>query len=285
MMQNRNWLFVAVLALGLTLSSCANFNTIPPDLSRVGNVPTTPPSEIDAYYASAQGLSGPQLKAALHNIIKNHTFVPYGSSGSGVWGALMDLDEDPNNTNNIIYVYSRRSEPKTRTQYNNPSDMDAWNREHTFPKSRSFNNSSWPAYTDLHHMRPEDRTVNSSRGDKDFKNGGTNSLADAPLVKTAPGTWEPPDEIKGDIARGIFYMAVRYEGTAPNEPDLEVVNRATTSGEPNIGYLNDLLAWHDLDPVDDRERLRNEKIYRNYQGNRNPFIDHPEWVRQIWTEQ
>jgi endonuclease I len=80
-------------------------------------------------------------------------------------------------------------------------------------------------------------------------------------------------------------MAVRYEGTAPNEPDLEVVNRATTSGEPNIGYLNDLLAWHDLDPVDDRERLRNEKIYRNYQGNRNPFIDHPEWVRQIWTEQ
>lgn len=273
-----------LLAFGLFLGSCANISSPPPDFPTPPQTVTTPPSFLEAYYAPAQNLTGSALKAALHNIIKNHTIVPYGTSGSGVWGALMDLDEDPNNTNNVIYVYSRRSEPKNRTQYNYPSDMDAWNREHTFPKSRSFNNSKWPAYTDLHHMRPEDRTINSSRGDRDFKSGGT-PHSESPNIKVAPGTWEPPDEIKGDIARAMFYMAVRYEGTSANEPDLEIVNRATSSGERNIGYLNDLLAWHDLDPVDDRERLRNEKIYQRYQGNRNPFVDHPEWVRLIWTEE
>lgn len=279
-------LLLGVLFLGLTLiSACANIASPPPDLSRVAQSQQTQAattSELDAYYAAAIGKTGAALKAALHDIIKDHTMVPYGSSGTGVWAALMDLDEDPNDSNNVIYVYSRRSEPKTRTQYNFPSDNDAWNREHTFPKSRSFNVSSWPAYTDLHHMRPEDRSINSTRGDRDFKSGGS-PVAESPNIKMATGTWEPPDEIKGDIARGIFYMAVRYEGTKPNEPDLEIVNRATSSGEPNIGYLNDLLAWHALDPVDDQERLRNEKIYRKYQGNRNPFVDHPEWVTLIWA--
>lgn len=289
---------ISILVLSLSLASCANLASSPPPLARGsgqgangGNAPSFswPPevpratdAELDAYYASADHLSGSALKTALHNIIKNHTVVPYGSSGTGVWAALMDLDEDPANPSNVVYIYSRRSEPKTRTQYNFPTDMDAWNREHTFPKSRGFkDNPTWPPFTDLHHLRPEDRSVNSSRGDRDFRSGG-NPHPEAVLVRYGPGTWEVPDEVKGDIARGIFYMAVRYEGTAPNEPDLEVVNRATTSGEPNLGYLKDLLAWHESDPVDDPERLRNEKIYRRYQGNRNPFVDRPHYVERIW---
>jgi hypothetical protein len=98
--------------------------------------------------------------------------------------------------------------------------------------------------------------------------------------------WEPSDQVKGDIARMLFYMAVRYEGTS-GETDLEINDAytSTSSGNGFLGVLSTLMQWHSNDPVDDAERTRNNLIYNNYQSNRNPFIDHPEYVNLIWGTQ
>ena len=84
-------------------------------------------------------------------------------------------------------------------------------------------------------------------------------------------------------ARLMFYMAVRYDGGDNSRtPDLELVDRLTTSGEANFGVLCTLLSWHLEHGVSDRERRRNDVIH-SWQGNRNPFIDHPEYVSAIWA--
>jgi hypothetical protein len=124
--------------------------------------------------------------------------------------------------------------------------------------------------------------VNNDRGDKDFDNGG-NAHPEATLCKWTTTTWEPPDAVKGDIARAMFYMVVRYEG-ANGEVDLELQDNTTTTstGTGYLGVLSTLLQWHQDDPVDDAESARNNTIYTSYQNNRNPFIDHPEFVNYIW---
>ena len=155
-----------------------------------------------------------------------------------------------------------------------------WNREHTWPKSHGFPSSSQYGYTDAHHLRPTDCDVNSTRGNKDFDNGGSlvNKTTDC---YTDSDSFEPRDEVKGDCARMIFYMAVRYEGDDGSMPDLRIVNSTGTSGA-TLGKLSTLLQWHLDDPVDDRERQRNQRIFDNWQHNRNPFIDYPEAVELIW---
>jgi len=227
----------------------------------------------DSYYADALGKTGTALKTALNGIIKGHTTVSY----STVWDALKETDEDPNNSNNVILLYKQTSQAKNT----NGGSVDDWNREHVWAKSHGdFGTSRGPG-TDLHHLRPTDVTVNSSRGNKDFDMGGS-VVSEAPLCKTDSDSWEPPDEVKGDVARMIFYMAVRYEGN-DGYPDLEVVNYSTTgSKNPVHGKLSTLKQWHQQDPVSDFERQRNDKIYTNWQSNRNPFIDRPEWVEAIW---
>lgn len=93
---------------------------------------------------------------------------------------------------------------------------------------------------------------------------------------------EPRDSVKGDIARMLFYMAVRYEGDN-GEIDLELNEKVNNNKDPYMGKLSVLLKWNEQDPVDDLERKRNEVIFTKYQHNRNPFIDHPEWVNKIWN--
>src|SRR5262245_46696637 len=90
--------------------------------------------------------------------------------------------------------------------------------------------------------------------------------------------------MKGDIARAMFYMDVRYAGESSSEPDLLLTDNvgSITNGSPFMGWLSALLRWHGLDPVDASERNRNDLIYERYQRNRNPFIDHPEWVDAIF---
>lgn len=227
----------------------------------------------DDYYANALGKTGSQLKAALNGIIKGHQTVSY----STVWDALKDTDEDPNNTSNVILLYKQTSQAKNT----NGGGVDDWNREHVWAKSHGdFGTAQGPG-TDIHHLRPTDVTVNSARGNKDFDIGGS-VVSEAPLCKTDSDSWEPPNEVKGDVARMIFYMTVRYEGD-DGYPDLEVVDYATTgTKDPVHGKLSVLKQWHEADPVSDFERQRNDKIYANWQHNRNPFIDHPEWVEEIW---
>ncbi len=198
--------------------------------------------------------TGTALKTALNGIISGHTVRSYDAAKS----ALQLLDEDPNNSSRLILIYTGVSVPKT---------WDAgvtWNREHMWPDSL---NPSGACDSDLHHMRPCDPNVNSTRGNKPY---GTGS-----------GFWDPNQGAshRGDAARAMFYMATRYT-------ELTLVN-----GQPGYNQMGDLaklLPFHYEDPVDNSERRRNHLIYSAadnpsyYQGNRNPFIDHPELVWTIW---
>ena len=226
------------------------------------------------YYDPAAGLTGDELKAALHNIIKNHTSYPYTDATTDVWDILKESDRDPNNSENVILIYTGWS-VNAAQEYNN---MNGWSREHVWAKSHGDFGENPPAGTDAHHLRPADISVNSARGEKDFDNGGIQH-AEATECYTDADSWEPRPAVKGDVARMMFYMATRYEGDVAGEPDLELVNYTGTSG-PIFGKISTLLLWNEQDPVDEFERNRNEVVY-SYQHNRNPFVDHPEYVNLI----
>lgn len=223
------------------------------------------------YYKSAEGLEGESLKEELHRIIDDHKELSYDD----VWDALRQTDEDPGNANNVLLLYKGASISKNE----NGGLVDEWNREHVWAKSHGDFGTRRGAGTDLHHLRPTDVSVNSTRGNLDFDNGGS-LHSEAPDTYYDSDSWEPRDEVKGDVARMIFYMAVRYEGDS-GELNLEIADAVGTSG-PTLGKLSTLKEWHESDPVDSFEQNRNEIIFSAYQGNRNPFIDHPEYVELIW---
>ncbi len=235
------------------------------------------------YYTPAEGLSGDNLKAALHDIIKDHKEFPYSSSSTDTWDILKESDKDTINPENVILIYSGWN-MNAALEFNSGK---GWNREHVWAKSHGgFNTNPGPG-TDVHHLRPSDISVNAARGNKDFDDGGSIYIdADgATTCLTDNDSWEARNEVKGDIARMLFYMAVRYEGEN-GEPDLELVDQVntsslTTSGKGYHGKLSTLLEWHKADPVDRFEIARNNIIY-SFQENRNPFIDHPEFVDKIW---
>ena len=227
----------------------------------------------DGYYDGTEGLTGDDLKFALHFIIDHHTSFSY----SDVADYLKYTDEDPNNSDNIIMLYTGRSSPKS----NNGGGANQWNKEHVWAKSHGNFGTSQPAGTDLHNIRPADASVNSSRGHRHFDEGGTQH-SEATECYYTDDTWEPRDAVKGDVARMIFYMATRYKGDAGNEPDLEVVDYIPSDASlPYHAMLSTLLIWNEQDPPDDFEINRNEVIY-GFQGNRNPYIDHPEWVQCVF---
>lgn len=225
------------------------------------------------YYASAIGKTGTSLKSTLNDIIDNHTKLSYAQ----VWDALRNTDEDPNNANNVILLYTGRSQG----ELTNGGGVDNWNREHVFAKSHGNFGTTAGAGTDLHHLRPTDVSVNGARGNLDFDMGGTPN-SEAILCKSDSDSFEPRDSVKGDIARMLFYMAVRYEGEH-GEVNLELNELTNNNTAPYMGKLSVLLQWNAQDPVDDFERNRNDVIYNNYQHNRNPFIDHSEWANLIWN--
>ncbi|MCD6329114.1 MAG: endonuclease, partial [Candidatus Cloacimonetes bacterium] len=248
------------------------------------------PISTDEYYKEVIGYNDQKLKAALHALIKDHVMYPYFSDSTVATKDIMiEADVDPENPDNIILFYSGRSQNKEYQdhgdnfnyieEYGIPLE-DAWNREHIWAKSHGFPNMSDTAYTDVHHLRPADRSMNGARGNRDFDWGGY-ALEEVDGIFYDYDSWEPPDRVKGDVARMMFYMVVRYEGDN-NTYDLELLDKTGTYG-PKFGKLSTLLQWHLLDPVDRREQHRNEVIY-SYQHNRNPFIDHPEFVEKIWGD-
>ncbi len=230
------------------------------------------------YYHNTDNLYGKELQTALYSIIKGHHRLPYSSSSMDVWDALKQTDQDTTNSSNVILFYTgwKRSAAK---EYDGGS---GWNREHVWPKSHGFPDKSDTAYTDIHHLRPADVSVNSTRGSKDFDNGGSEYIdPDGDTgCKTDSDSWEPRDAVKGDVARIIFYMATRYEGFQGY--DLQIVDYTGTSGE-HLGKLSTLIQWNRLDPPDDYERHRNDVIF-SIQHNRNPFIDHPEFADRIYLK-
>jgi len=247
------------------------------------------------YYQEADGKSSGELKEALYQIISNHITYPYTSSSTDTWDIIQLSDQDPENHDNMILVYTGRSQDKgyrdgtgNYSQYENGNgnQNNSWNREHVWPKSHGFPDEDDNAYTDIHNLKPCDRSVNSSRGTKDYDFGGSEH-SEAIECLTDSDSWEPPNSVKGDIARILFYMVVRYDPGYDhnnNSFDLELVDYTTpNNNEPILGKLSSLIQWHNDDPVDDFEINRNEIIYE-FQENRNPFIDHPNLVNFLWGD-
>ncbi|MCA8961252.1 MAG: endonuclease [Planctomycetes bacterium] len=233
-----------------------------------GQIPT-------GYYDSALGLSGTALRDALHEIIDDHTVIPYDAVSFDVHDALEILDEDPLDSDNVILIYSGNSVAK--------STWPDWNREHLWPVSLGSAEGT-PAYSDLHHLFAADADVNSIRSNRYFDDCEVDcaSPLEAPEVHYNFLQWEPPLSVKGDIARAAFYMTTRYRGDVGGEPQLELVDFDASTGCSCLAYLDTLLGWHQLDPVSAEEIARNDSIYDLIQGNRNPFVDHPEFVDAIW---
>lgn len=196
---------------------------------------------LSEYYDEAAGLSGNDLLQRLRLIINSDVNrLSYDDAKT----ILAESDRDPNNENNVIQVYTGNSVPGSW-------DYGNWNREHVWPQSRMEGISY--ATSDIHNLKPVDKSENSRRGNKYFSN-----ITDA-------DAYAPRDEVKGDIARILFYMTVMYD-------ELELVNNVTSGHY--MGYLDILVEWHREDAVDEFERNRNEVLY-SYQNNRNPFIDYP----------
>jgi endonuclease I len=238
------------------------------------------------YYNSAAGLTGAPLKAALHNIIKNHTVVSYNSlpgyfqttdkkSNGKVWDIYSDI---PGGTPPYEFTFS------TDQCGNYSGEGDCFNREHTWPQSW-FNSVSGP-YSDLFHIMPTDGYVNGRRSNYPFGDVGTafwtslngsklGACIDAGYSSTV---FEPIDEYKGDVARNFFYMSTRYM----TEDGSWSSSAATNKSNILQWEVNVLMQWNHEDTVSAKEIARNNAIY-GIQDNRNPYIDHPEWVDSIWV--
>ena len=234
------------------------------------------------YYNSAENKSDQSLRLALHNIIDDHTAYSYTSSSTDTWDILKEADADPNNANNVLLIYTRESVNGAQ-EYASGS---GWNREHVWAKSRGDFGTATGAGSDVHNLRASNINVNSTRSNYNFDDCTISSCENTfwNYYSSSALVFEPRDEDKGDVARIIFYMDIRYEGDN-GELDLEMTESllSTSSKIPRHGVRSTLLEWHVQDPVDDFERNRNNVIY-DYQGNRNPFIDHPELVEYLWDD-
>lgn len=242
-----------------------------------GIVTSTAPT---GYYDSLEGKSGAVLKQAVQDIIANPAVVRAHNYGD-ITNILKVADQNPLNSNEVWLMYKEVSRSKFLFQ-DTGSGTGRWNREHIYPQSRggfADGTSDTPdginvweptsasmlnhGHADAHHLRAEDGPENSSRNNKDF------GLTDYNGFSGNAGSW------KGDVARAVFYMAIRYNG-------LDVVNGNppdTTVGQ--LGDLATLLQWNVNDPSDDFEMNRNNYIY-TWQQNRNPFIDYPYLADYIW---
>lgn len=221
------------------------------------------PTELSAYYAGAEGLEGTDLRTFLSNRVnQDYVGVNYGVARQ----ALAKADVDPNNANNVLTIYSRES-------VKGLWDGKTWTREHVWPNSRlgipRVTNTQINQASDLHNLRAIIQSINSSRSNKVYD------------VTTTENTYYPGED-RGDVARILFYMILKY-------PILSLTDEIY-SNDPATNYtlegakmsrISVLLQWHFEDAVDQFERDRNEVIY-TYQNNRNPFIDHPEFVEKIF---
>lgn len=259
------------------------------------------------YYSSVDASSPAALRTSLHAVIDDHQRYPYTSTATDTWNILELKQQNPSNSNRIIDVYKNESYPKYG------AGNSDYNREHTWPKSYGFpndNSSNYP-YTDCHVLFLCDSGYNSARSNKPFGNA---SAGDSELTTASTngagggsgsfpgnsnwtsgsftsGEWRVWSERKGDVARALLYMDVRYEGgthgsTGVSEPNLiltdnvSLIANSNTGNNESVAYMGSLsvlLQWHLEDPVDNFERNGNDVVY-SFQGNRNPFIDHPEWV-------
>lgn len=264
------------------------------------------------YYDGVDTTNAATLRATLHAVIDDHVRFPYTAGSTDTWNILELADEDPTNSGRILDVYKNASYAKQG------GGNSFYNREHTWPQSYGNpddgpNNS---LYTDCHQLFLCDSDYNTERSNKPFDfcgpgcseqptdanagegggSGGYPGNSNWTSGAFTTGAWETWIGRRGDVARALFYLDVRYEGgthggTNAPEPDLILTNSLSLIDGSNtgknesvayMGYLSVLLQWHAQDPPDAREMERNDVVF-GFQGNRNPFIDHPEWVDCIFS--
>ncbi|MGO3127213.1 MAG: endonuclease [Luteimonas sp.] len=268
------------------------------------------------YYARVNTSSPGQLRCSLHQTIRGHTSYPYSGGTTNTWTILEIADEDPGDSGKVLDVYRNRSYTKGSSRAGTGSGL-TYNREHTWPKSLGFPSTSGDKglpnapHTDAHMLYLSDTDHNSARGNKSLADctasancserateanhgiGGGTGLFPGNSNWTNASGFQVWGHRKGDIARAVLYMAIRYEGgvhptTGQSEPDLELTDDrsrivATSASPAYMGLLSTLLAWHQADPPDAREQARNEVVF-SFQGNRNPFIDQPQWATRALFE-
>lgn len=228
--------------------------------------PDLPPS-VEEYYQTLEGLTGEAFKIQLQNIIttfENSSNSNYTTTYRSANSHLEEADKDLSNPNNIMLIYNGAS---IRGVWDGGG---TWNKEHvwaksllTFPSGGKADTKTNGPGADLHNLRAANPSINSSRGNKPFAYGSGS-------YGSVGSGWYPGDDHIGDVARIILYMNLRWGDSLANIND--------------IGNLEMFLEWHFEDPVDDFEINRNNVIY-DVQGNRNPFIDNPNFVYNIWGYQ
>lgn len=274
-------------------------------------VPSAFFSQIPAeYYQGTSNLTGYQLKSKLHDIISTK-IISWHYGDLPAFYNQTDLDQyydhDATNESFLLDIYSEIPTGPDAYEYTSENLIGSanaegrgWNREHMMPQS-SFN-SNYPMYSDLFFVIPTDARINQLRRNYPYAMAGTtnyytftngskinrNGTANSGYTGRV---YEPIDEFKGDIARSLLYFAVRYEGKLGS---FNFYNGSSAANDtsPLDGteekafenwYITMLLQWHTQDPVSQREIDRNNAVY-TIQKNRNPFIDHPEWVNFIWNQ-
>ncbi len=227
------------------------------------------------YYNGTEGKSGEDLKLALHEIISNHVDCSYNEAKY----LINYSDADPDNPQNVILFYTQIS--RDASLYG--TTAGTINREHVWAKSHGGFSGIRPMDSDALNLRPADAQANVTRGNLDFDNVQPNGTQDAIATDCwyNANAYEPGPLTKGQVARILFYMATRYEGT-DGEMDLELVSKLNNYPEAKFGNLTTLLEWNKQYPPSALERQRNDRIFR-MQQNRNPFVDHPEFADFIWN--
>ena len=295
----------------INAANVRNASDIPMDQSLTIHF-TVSSGDDSGYYNSVNTSSAEQLRCSLHLLIRGHTAYPYSGSGTSTWTILETAQANPNNSNQILDVYRNRFYTAISDRAGTGGGV-TYNREHTWPNSLGFpsqtGNLGLPnaPYTDTHMLYLSDTGYNSDRSNSPY--GDCTVMASCAERATEvnlgfgggsgvyPGnsnwfnnsTFQAWGHRKGDVARAVMYMAIRYEGgtdptSGQTEPNLELTdNRSLIVGTSNynapayMGLLTDLLAWSGSDLPDAEEITRNGVI-QTFQGNRNPFIDHPEWA-------
>ena len=253
------------------------------------------------YYNSAAGLSCAALKTALYNIINtglNH------QSYTDLWTIYQtgDIHQSDFSSANVIWdIYSDNPTGNNPYEFTPGTDQcgtysgegDCYNREHSFPQSWFGGGTTAGPGTDYHHIFPTDGYVNGHRSNYPYGRVGTASYTSDNGSKLGTSNWsgitgtvfEPINAYKGDVARAFLYMVTCYQNSMASWENQDVSGNVTMDGTtwPSVepAYLQLMMAWHSLDPVSQKEIDRNNAGY-SYQGNRNPFVDHPEYVDQIW---
>ena len=234
--------------------------------------------QIPSYYNGVNlTLTGMALKSELsQKIINTHTT---NLMYNDLWAILQLTDVDPNDNNDVLLVYgyndgdSNPTTDRTRLKTNFGGNNGEWNREHTYAKSLGTPDlgTSGPG-SDAHHIRCSDVQMNNNRGSRKFASGSGNAGA-------VGANWYPGNEWKGDVARMMMYMYLRYPAQCkPNNVGVG----SSVGVDPSMITL--FLQWNAEDTVSTYETNRNN-LLESYQGNRNPFIDNPYLATVIWGGQ